>query len=96
MGEELVVLEDHADPARMGCDVGDVTRVDEDSAGLGRFETGDDSQEGRLSAAARAEQGDAFAGRDVQREIREQIPTVVARAERLNVQHRHAPRGSSP
>lgn len=64
--EEAVRLEDHPGVAAVGRDPGDVLSVDQDFAGVGLLETGDDAQGGGLSAARRAEQGEEFAGLDGQ------------------------------
>jgi len=52
VGEEGVALEDGVDGAAVGRQRGDVLAVEEDPAGVGRLEAGDDAQQGGLAAAA--------------------------------------------
>ena len=70
VGEQGAVLEHHADPAPLGGDEGpgggQVPAVQADLAGVGPLQPGDAAQQGRLAAAAGAEQGHHPAGRDPQ------------------------------
>ena len=50
------MLEHEADVALLGRELGGVDALDLDRAGVGVLEPGDDAQQGRLAAAARAEQ----------------------------------------
>jgi hypothetical protein len=69
VGEETVCLKHHAHVALVGWDMADVSAFDEDIAGLSLFETGDNAQHGGLAGAARSQQRDEFAGRDVKVDI---------------------------
>ena len=63
------MLEHEADAALLRDDVRDVAVADQDAAGVGRLEAGDDAQERRLAAAARAEQRGQRAVRDLDADI---------------------------
>jgi len=65
MAKERVVLKDEADAAVTGRGVGDVLAMKEDAAiaaGVGVFQAGENAQEGGLTAAGGAEEGDEAAG----------------------------------
>src|SRR5262249_43042845 len=64
-----VVLEDEADAALLRRHVGDVDALETDSTGVGTLEPGDDAEQGRLAAAARAEQGRKRARFDLDRDV---------------------------
>ena len=67
--EQRVVLENKAHLPLPYVGVGGVLTIEPDTAAIGCFQSGDDAQQGRLAAARRAEQGDQFARRKVQRHI---------------------------
>jgi hypothetical protein len=64
-----VVLEDEADVAVLRREVGGVDALDRDRALVGVLEAGDDAQQRRLAAAARAEQRGEPTRRDVHRDV---------------------------
>jgi len=64
--EQGVALEHRADGPRFRRAVREVDAVEEDAAAIREIETGDHSQECRLPATRRAEQGEKFAGLDRQ------------------------------
>ena len=65
MGKEGVGLEYHREAAGGGRQGGDVPAGNDDTAGVGGLEPGDDAEEGRLPAAAGAEEDDEAARGDV-------------------------------
>jgi len=67
--EQRVVLEDEADIARLGGQVGHVAFVQEDLALVGVRQAGDDVEHGGLAAAAGAEQHEELAVLDLQRNV---------------------------
>jgi hypothetical protein len=68
--EEGVVLHDDPDPAALRGDerggAGDEPAADGDGARIGRFEPGDEAEEGGLAAPARPQDSDELAGLDLQ------------------------------
>src|SRR3954447_5650043 len=64
-----VVLEDEADVALLGRQVGRIGAFDGDLAGVGGLEARDDAQQRRLAPAARAEQRGQLTGGDVERDV---------------------------
>ena len=69
MLERGVVLEHEADVALLRRQAGGVDALDLDRAAVGVLEPGDDPQQRRLAAAARAEQRGELTGRDVDRHV---------------------------
>src|SRR5262249_14593007 len=69
--EGRVVLEDEADAPRLRRDAGDVLAVEPDGSVVRLLEPGDDPQQRRLAASARAEQGSQRPGLDLQRDVLE-------------------------
>ena len=69
--ERGVVLEHEADVSLLGCERGCVLAAEEDLAGVCRLEPGDDSEQGRLSGAARAEESGERTRLHVERDILE-------------------------
>ena len=67
MGPDRIVLKDHADLPLLGRLGRDRVVVEEDLAGIGRFQAGDDPGQGRLARAGRAEHQQQLAGDDLQR-----------------------------
>ena len=65
--EQRVVLEDHPEVAPVSRRARDGAAVEEDLAGVRLQEPGDEVQRRRLAGAARAEQRDEAAGRDLER-----------------------------
>ena len=55
---------------------GYVLPVKEDVATVGVFQSGDDAQERGFAAAGRAEQGNEFAGRDVEVDVFQRVETA--------------------
>ena len=64
VGKEAVRLEDHAHPALVGLDAGDVAAVDEHPARGRPVESGDDAERCRLAATGRAEERKELASLD--------------------------------
>ena len=99
--EERVLLEDHPDPARVRRDEDarpeDGAVLDRDLAGVGALEARDESEQRRLAAAARAEQGDELAaldaelalehGRDVAEALRHAVRADGSAGHSLIVRH---------
>src|SRR5205085_758346 len=77
--ERRVVLEDEADPAALGRVPGHVLLGDQDLALVGPLEPGDHAQEGRLAAAARAEERGQRARRHLERHAveRDEVPEAL-------------------
>jgi hypothetical protein len=69
--EEGIALEDGVDGAAVGGEGGDVAAAEDDGAGVGDFQAGDDAEEGGFSAAGGAEEGDEFAVTDEEGDIAE-------------------------
>ena len=69
MLERRVVLEDEADVAPLRREPGRVLAREQDLAGVGALEAGDDAQQGRLAGAARAEHGRERAVGDLERDV---------------------------
>ena len=69
VAEQRVVLEDEADAALAHVDIGGVFAVEQDRAGIGHLEAGDDAQQGRLARARRAEQRHQLARRHVEVQV---------------------------
>ena len=67
VGEQSVILKDHADVAVVGRDVRHVVLVEQDAPAIAVVEAGNAAQQGGLAAAARAEQREKGAVGDVQR-----------------------------
>src|SRR5205814_1667719 len=85
--ERGVVLEDHADAAGPRRPLGHVVVPDQHVAAVGALEAGDHSQQRRLAAAARAEQGGQRAFGDRHRDVVERGEAVEALRD---VDHRDA------
>src|SRR5204863_9857272 len=66
--EQCVALEDEADATRVGRGLRHVATADQHASAIRFRETGEDAQQRRLAAAARAEEADELAGRDGQRD----------------------------
>jgi hypothetical protein len=64
--EQQEVLEHHADPPPIGRQVGDILAADQDGAGIGLLQPGDDPKQGRLARAGGSEQGEELALLDPQ------------------------------
>ncbi len=79
MREQAVGLEHHAHVALVRGHPADVLATDGDRARRGLVEAGEDPQRGGLAAARRAEQGDQFAGFDVQGEPVERLTVPYTR-----------------
>ena len=73
VAEEGVVLEHETDFALAHMLGGDVLAVKEDVAAVGVFQSGDDAQERGFAAAGRAEQGNEFAGGDVEVDVFQRV-----------------------
>ena len=73
MREEGVVLEYGADVALVGLASVDDFAVEQDVAGGGFFESGDQAEGGRLAAAGGAEQGEETAARDGKRDSADRL-----------------------
>ncbi len=71
MAEQRVVLEGKPGLALAGGQVRDVLAVEQHLAGsgIGKFQPGDDAQQRGLARAGRTEQGDEFAGFDLQAHV---------------------------
>ena len=73
MREQRDVLEDHPDPSALGRDrragAGHPPAADLDRPGVRRVEPGDESQDGRLAAARRTEDGQHLAGQHVEIDV---------------------------
>ena len=67
--ERRVVLEDEADVAPLRRESGRVLAREQDLAGVGALEAGDDAQQGRLPRSARAEHGRERAVGDLERDV---------------------------
>jgi len=67
VGKQRVVLEDHSEAAPLGGQAGDVLALDPDAPRVEDLEARDETQDGRLAAARRSEQGDDLAARGGQR-----------------------------
>ena len=84
VAEERVVLEHEADAAILGSEPGDVAAVEEDLAGVDLGEARDHAQERALAAAARPEQHEELAGRDLERDAVDDRGVAVALGEVLD------------
>ena len=73
MAEKGVVLEHEADFAFAHMLGGYVLAVKENLAAVGVFQSGDDAQERGFAAAGRAEQGNEFAGGDVEVDVFQRV-----------------------
>src|SRR5215203_5742308 len=69
MLERGVVLEDEADVASLGRQLGGVFAADLDCPAVGLLQPGDDSQQRRLAAAARTEKGGEGSGGDLDADV---------------------------
>ncbi len=69
--EELALLEHEPEPAAVHGDAREVAAVPRHGARGDRLEPRDGAQQARLAAAARPEQGEHLAGRDVERDARD-------------------------
>jgi hypothetical protein len=67
--EHRVVLEHHADRALVGAQVADRLALEQDLAGVQWVKAGDRAQQRGLAAAARAEQREECAARDVDADV---------------------------
>src|SRR5712691_7852917 len=97
MGEERVVLEDHAHAPAMGGDVVDPAPLDEDIA-RGRIDEPRHRAEGRrLAAARRAQEGEELAGVDGERHAVEgqRLPVALDESAELDVRRRSDAQRSS-
>jgi len=74
-GEEVRILEDEA---AFGAGAEDGFGADEEFAGVGCVEAGDEAEEGGFAAAARADEGDEFAGGDGEGGVVEGVGGFVA------------------
>ena len=95
MGEEVELLEDHADPLADEVEVpallagararalADVVALEEDLALLGRLEQVDAAQQRALAGAARAEDADDFAFGDVEVDAFEDLELAEALVDAL-------------
>jgi hypothetical protein len=73
MGVERVGLEHHRDIPVPRPQAGDVPPADVDGAAIGLLDAGDDSHQGGLAAAGRADQRHEFTCRDVQRDAAQDL-----------------------
>ena len=78
VGEQGVVLEDEADVALAGRQLGDVLGVDLHAARRRVDQPGDDAQERRLPRAAGAEEGEELSWLHVERDALERLEALVA------------------
>ena len=92
VGEEGVVLEDHSDatplrrdPAARSCNV---LAGDGDGPGVGRLETGDQAQKGRLATTGRAEKRDDLTSADAERGGRDGLHAPETPGHALEGDHR--------
>ena len=69
VGKQGVVLKHHADVAVMRGDVCHFVLIEQDASAVGFIETGDTAQQRGLAAAARPQQGEKSAVRNVQRQV---------------------------
>ena len=76
VAEEGVVLEHETDFALAHMLGGYVLAVKENLAAVGVFQSGDDAQERGFAAAGRAEQGNEFAGGDVEVDVFQRVETA--------------------
>ena len=89
--KERVMLEDHAETPLLGRKRRDVFALDEDAPRVGRLETGDEAQDGRLAAARGPEQGHDLAASGRQRHAarhRSVAETLLEVFERQETGHR--------
>ena len=70
------MLEHEADFALAHMLGGNVLAVKENLAAVGVFQSGDNAQERGFAAAGRAEQGNEFAGRDVEVDVFQRVETT--------------------
>ena len=73
MGEEGVVLEDGVDIPLVGGEGGDVPALQDDAAGIGGFQAGDDAEGGGFAAAAGAQEGDKLPLLDIDADAPEDL-----------------------
>jgi hypothetical protein len=73
VAKQRVVLEHETHVALAHMHVGGVLAAEQDAAGVGRFQAGDDAQQRGLAAARRAQQRDQFAGVDVQVDVLQRV-----------------------
>src|SRR5262245_24178998 len=90
MGEEGVVLEDHADAPPVSGECGDSAALDPHLAAIERHEAGNAAERRRLAAARRPEKGEELARPHVEREVVERAhgTIVLADAPQLDVGYR--------
>jgi hypothetical protein len=81
--EERVVLEDGVHRAAVRRDVGHVAAGEEHAPRVGRVEPGHQPEERGLAAARRAEEGEEFAGPDLQRDLAHAAHGAVGLADAL-------------
>jgi hypothetical protein len=85
---QVEILEDEADPPaaesgeRILVEIGVVLAVDEDAAGVDPLQAGDDHEQRRLARARRADEAEAFAARNIKRQVPEDVDLGRARTER--------------
>ncbi len=72
------MLKDEADAALLGALEGHVLVGDDDLAGVGALEAGDDAQQGRLARAARPQQGGETALGDLEVDVLERLEVAEA------------------
>jgi hypothetical protein len=87
VGEQLLVLEHHPDPAAVGGNGGEVPAVEAHGTRLGSDETGDHAQQGALATARRPEQGDDLAVADGERDAIEDHRAGERDGDVTNVEH---------
>jgi hypothetical protein len=92
VAEQRVVLEHEADAALARRYMGDVATAEQDPAVLDRRQAGEGAQQGALAAAARAEQHEELARRDVQRDVVDDRRAVVALRDLLELDRHADPR----
>ncbi len=73
VAEQRVVLEHEADLAVAHVRARGVLAVEQHLAGVGLFQPGDDAQQRGLAAARGTEQGDQFAGGEIERDVVERV-----------------------
>ena len=81
MREERIALKDHAGVAPVRRKPRDIHAIEQHPTCRGFDEAGDHAQRGGLAASARTEEGNQFAIRDVEREVRDGVGRAVAFSE---------------
>jgi hypothetical protein len=95
MRKQSALLRDDADTAlvrRHGCgSVGQQFAVQRHPSDVRLLETGDDTQQGRLARAGRADDGGAAAGGNIERDVFQRLHMAVALADAGDREQRHCP-----